>query len=253
MAQNFRHGEILRRARDQGRVVVEDLAEHFGVTLQTIRRDLTELCDQGHLTRVYGGAVLPSGVANIGYEERRDLNAAAKEAIARRVAAAIPDAASVFLGIGTTTEAVARALVDHRDIMAITNNLNVANILAANATCDVIVAGGQLRRTDAGLVGDMTLELLRNFKVDIAVIGTSALDLEGDLLDFDFREGRVNQMVMARARATYLAADHSKFARKAPVRIASLADVGTFFTDAPPPGHVAALCRDWDTRIEIAD
>lgn len=253
MAENFRHAEILKLAREQGNVVVDDLAAHFGVTLQTIRRDLTELCDAGRLTRVYGGAVLPSGVSNIGYEDRRVLNADAKELIASRVAAEIPEAASVFLNIGTTTEAVARALLNHRNLMVVTNNLNVANILAANESAEVIVAGGVLRRADAGLVGDVTLEMVRHFKVDIAVIGTSALDEDGDLLDFDFREVRVSQAIIRQARKTYLAADVSKFQRNAPVRIASLSEVDAFFTDSAPSAPVAALCREWGTRVVTAD
>ena len=251
MAVTFRHAEILRIARERGAVVVEDLAAHFGVTLQTIRRDLTDLCDTGQLTRVYGGAVLPSGVANIGYEERRTLNAEAKDRIGRAVAAEIPNAASVFLNIGTTTEAVARALSEHRDLMVVTNNLNVANILAANESVEVIVTGGVLRRADAGLVGDVTLEMVRHFKVDIAVIGTSALDEEGDLLDYDFREVRVSQAIIRQSRKTWLAADASKFSRSAPVRIASLAEVEAFFTDAAPPRAVAERCRDWGTAIRV--
>lgn len=252
MAQNFRHGEILQLARDNGKVVVEDLATHFGVTLQTIRRDLTELCDSGQLTRVYGGAILASGVANIGYEDRRRLSADEKDRIGRLCAKAIPDEASLFLNIGTTTEAVARALLGHRNLMVVTNNLNVATILAQNPTAEVIVAGGVLRRADAGLVGEMTLETVRHFKVDFAVIGTSALDEDGDLLDFDFREVRVSQAILKQARRRFLVADRSKFARTAPVRIGSLADVDTFFTDAPPPERVAALCAEWDTAIEVA-
>lgn len=253
MAENFRHAEILKIAREKGSVVVEDLAGHFGVTLQTIRRDLTELCDSGRLTRVYGGAVLPSGVTNIGYEDRRVLNADAKERIATCVAAEIPDAASVFLNIGTTTEAVARALIDHRNLMVVTNNLNVANIMTANESASVIVAGGALRRADAGLVGDVTMEIVRHFKVDFAVIGTSALDEDGDLLDFDFREVRVSQAIIRQARRSYLVADASKFTRTAPVRIASLADVDAFFTDVAPPDSVVERCAEWGTRITLAD
>ena len=251
MAQNFRQTEILKLARDQGKVVVEDLAVHFAVTLQTIRRDLTELCDAGQLTRVYGGAILSSGVVNIGYEDRRALNADEKERIGRLCAAAIPNEASLFLNIGTSTEAVARALLGHQNLLVVTNNLNIANILAANQSAEVIVAGGVLRRADAGLVGDMTLDVVRHFKVDFAVIGTSGLDEEGDLLDFDFREVRVSQAIIAQARRTFLVADHSKFGRPAPVRIASLADIDTFFTDASPPDGVRELCGQWQTNIRL--
>lgn len=253
MAQTFRHAEILGIARESGRVTVEGLAAHFGVTLQTIRRDLNDLCDAGRLERVHGGAVLPSGVTNIGYEDRRVLNAEAKERIAMRIARDIPRGASLFLNIGTTTEAVARALRSHRDLMVVTNNLNVANILAANDGIEVIVAGGVLRRADGGLVGDIALDMLRHFKVDIAVIGTSALDEDGDLLDFDVREVRISQAIIRQAREAWLAADCSKFARNAPVRIASLADIDRFITDAPPPDRIARLSAEWQTQVTICD
>ncbi|HDR27905.1 DeoR family transcriptional regulator, partial [Rhodovulum sp.] len=90
MSQTIRHPEILEIARREGKVTVEGLAEHFGVTLQTIRRDLSNLAEAGRLERVHGGAILPSGTTNIGYEERRSLNQGAKRAIARACAARVP-------------------------------------------------------------------------------------------------------------------------------------------------------------------
>ncbi len=136
--------------------------------------------------------------------------------------------------------------------MVVTNNLNVANILAPSPDIEVVVAGGVLRRTDAGLVGDMTMEMVRQFKVDVAVIGASALDEDGDLLDYDVREVRVSQAILDQARRAYLVADRSKFARTAPVRIASLARIDTFFTDAVPPAALAARCSAWDTQVAVA-
>lgn len=253
MALSFRQSEILDIARAEGRVAVEDLAERFGVTLQTIRRDLGDLADAGKLDRVHGGAVLRAGVANIGYEERRSMNAGAKAAIARACAAAIPDNSSLFLNIGTTTEAVARALLSHRNLTVVTNNMNVANILVANESCDVIVAGGVLRRSDGGLVGDLTTEAIGHFKVDFAIIGTSTLDADGDLLDFDPQEVRVAQAILKQARESCLVADASKLDRKAPVRIASLAEIGRVFTDRPLPPALARKCRDWGTAVVLAD
>lgn len=252
MALSLRQSEILDLARAGGRVAVEALAARFGVTLQTIRRDLTELADAGRLERVHGGAVLKAGVANIGYAERRSLYAEAKAAIARACAAAVPDNSSLFLNIGTTTEAVARELLGHRNLTVVTNNLNVANILAEGESCDVIVAGGVLRRSDGGLVGDLTKEAIEAFKVDFAIIGTSALDEDGDLLDFDSQEVRVSRAIIARARRTFLVADHSKLMRAAPVRIASLSEIDAIFTDRPLPGPLMRRCADWGTEVRIA-
>ncbi|CAN0590694.1 unnamed protein product, partial [Ectocarpus sp. 12 AP-2014] len=166
------------------------------VTLQTIRRDLTNLADLGRLERVHGGAVLPSGTTNIGYEERRALNARAKQAIARACAERIPNGVSLFLNIGTSTEAVAQELLHHENLMVVTNNMNVANILVANTSCEILVTGGQLRRTDGGLVGKLAAETIRQFKFDLAVIGCSALDGDGDLLDFDIQEVSVSQAIL---------------------------------------------------------
>lgn len=252
MSQSFRLPEILDIARREGKVTVEGLAARFGVTHQTVRRDLSELAESGKLERVHGGAILPSGTTNIGYEDRRALNAEAKHAIARACAAAIPESISVFLNIGTSTEAVARELLRHRDLMVATNNMNVANILAANAQCQVIVTGGVLRRSDGGLVGNLTTQTVQQFKFDLAVIGCSALDQEGDVLDFDIHEVGVSQTIIQRARRTFLVVDHSKFRRTAPARIASLAEIDTLFTDAPLSPALATKCEEWNTRVVVA-
>ena len=252
MSQTFRQPEILEIARREGKVLVDDLAARFDVSLQTIRRDLTELADAGKLERVHGGAMLPSGTTNIGYEHRRTLNLEAKRRIARACAADIPDDASVFLNIGTSTEAVAHELLHHRNMMAVTNNLNVANILAANPDCEVIVAGGSLRRSDGGLVGNLTTEVIARFKFDLAVIGCSAMDEDGDLLDFDVEEVSVSQTIIRRSRKVFLVADGSKFTRTAPARIASLSEIDAFYTDKPLPRVLADRCRDWGTRVVLA-
>ena len=240
---------IRRLAQRDGHVSATDLAESLGVAVQTIRRDIRQLTAAGLLERTHGGAVPPSGVSNISYADRRALNRDIKQRIARRAAALVPDSASLFLNIGTTTEAVAQALLQHRNLMVVTNNLNVANILAANPTCDVVVAGGSLRRSDGGLVGDLAAIAIDRFKVDFAVIGASAIDLSGDLLDFDPQEVRVSQQVIAAARAAILVADSSKFSRKAPVKIASLAQMDYFVTERIPSEALINKCADWGTQI----
>ena len=252
MALNIRQAEILDLVRAEGRVAVEDLAQRFDVTLQTIRRDLSDLADAGLLDRVHGGAILRTGVANIGYEARRRMNESAKSAIARACAAAIPDNCSLILNLGTTTEAVARELLGHRNITVITNNMNVANTLVANPGCEIVVAGGTLRRSDGGLVGELTTQFLAQFKVDFAVIGVSALDRDGDLLDFDLAEVRVSKTIIRQARKVFLVCDHSKLDRSAPARLASLSEITCLFTDMPLPQDLARKCAEWGTEVVVA-
>ena len=252
MGLSFRQQEIVDLARRQRRVTVEDLAERFGVTRQTIRRDLTELCDKRVLARVHGGAMLASGVANVNYAARNALAGPQKEELARLCAAEIPDDCSLFMNIGTTTEAVARALGAHRNLLVITNNLNVANTLAQNPYCEVIVAGGVLRRSDNGIIGEATVDFIRQFKVDYAIIGASAIDHDGALLDYDFREVRVAQAIIANARRTFLVVDATKFTRSAPVRIAHISEISALFTDAAPPDSIAKLCREHEVAVRVA-
>ena len=246
-----RHDLILGIARQRGKVNATTLSDELGVAVQTIRRNLRQLCNAGLLERVHGGAILPSGVRNIGYGDRRALGRDAKQRIAARAARLIPDNASLFLNIGTTTEAVAKALLSHQNLMVVTNNLNVANILARNPSCEVVVAGGTLRRADGGLVGDLAALAIQRFKVDIAVIGTSAIDLNGDLLDFDPEEVRVSRQILDAARSSILVADKSKFTRKAPVRIGSVSEVGEFVTDGIPSEQLINACSDWNTALHF--
>lgn len=143
-------------------------------------------------------------------------------------------------------------LLQHENLMVVTYNINFANILATNAGCDVTLAGGQLRRADGGLVGTLATETIRQFKFDLAVIGCSALDEDGDLLDFDIQEVGVNRVILRQSRKTFLVAEQSKLTRTAPARIASLTNIDTFFTDEPLLPDLAAACQSWGTRVIVA-
>lgn len=252
MRAGFRLTEILEIIRAEGRVTVEDLAAHFAVTAQTIRRDLAELDSGGQVERVHGGAVLRSGTVNIAYRQRRALQAEGKRAIAKACAAAVPEGVALFLAIGTTVEAVAEELARRSALMTVTNNLNVANILMAGAEGQVIVTGGRVRRADGGLTGTLAAAAARQFRVDIAIIGCSALDPSGDLMDYDLDEVGVSRALIEQARRTWVVADASKLARTAPARIASLAEVDTLFTDQSLPEALARACADWGTRVVVA-
>ena len=249
MVSNFRQKEILELARKDGKVTVDGLAALYDVTVQTIRRDLSDLAESGRLDRVHGGAVVPSGVVNILYEERRRLNEAGKRAIAKKCAGAIPDGASVFMNIGTSTEAVAYELLDHENLLVVTNNLNIANTLAANHSCEIILAGGVLRRADGGIVGGLTVEMVKQFKFDYSVLGCSAIDADGDMLDFDGQEIMVSKTAIQRSRKVMVVADQLKFTRKAPLTICSLADVAVLFTDAALPTEFTDNCATWGTDV----
>lgn len=246
-----RRSAIVAAVRQRGYATAEALAATFGVTVQTIRRDLNELSAEGRLERYRGGGGLPSSVENTDYADRQVTHAAEKAAIGRLAAGSIPSHCSVFLNIGTTTEAVARELVRHDDLSVVTNNLNVALALSQQTAFRVIVAGGTVRNRDGAVLGQLTCDTLGQFRVDYAVIGISGIDAEGTLLDFDYEEVRATQTVLAHAHRVFLVADHSKFGRRPMVRVGSLSQVHTLFTDRAPPAELAAFMRGHGVRCEI--
>jgi DeoR family glycerol-3-phosphate regulon repressor len=244
-----RQNEIVTLARSSGRVAVDDLARRYDVSPQTIRKDLNELCDRHLLSRVHGGAIIASGVENIAYEARRLVAAAEKRAIGAAAAALIPNNSSLFINIGTTTEEVANGLANHEDLLVITNNIHVAMLLYPRPRIEVIVAGGSLRRSDGGIVGSATVGLIRQFKVDYAIIGASAIESDGTLLDFDYQEVQVAQSILENARHAMLVADSSKLRRSAPVRIAHISQVQTWVTDGVGDSGVRDVCRERGVRL----
>lgn len=252
-ASSGRRAEIVALVERQGFVTIDALAQQFAVTPQTIRRDINELAEDGLLQRHHGGAALPSSVHNIAYASRQVLHLEAKQRIARAVARHIPDHASLSINIGTTNEEIAKALMLHQGLSVITNNLNVASIMAANEDFQIIVAGGVVRARDRGIVGEATIDSISQFRVDIAVIGISAIDLDGTLLDFDFREVKVAQTIIRHARRVFLAADHSKLGRPAMARLGDMRDIDTFFTDLPPPPELGSVMESASTRLVLAE
>lgn len=133
MNSNPRQIKLLDVVRTHGSASVEQLADKLNVTLQTVRRDVQRLSEAGLLTRFHGGVRVPSStIENIAHRQRESLNAEGKARIARAVARRIPNDCSLILNIGTTTEAIAKALLSHKGLRVITNNLNVAAILCGN-------------------------------------------------------------------------------------------------------------------------
>ena len=242
---NKRQQDIVNLARRDGFVTVEVLADSFSVTQQTIRRDLSFLSDNLYIERTHGGAFFQSGVSNVGHVSRQAIAQKEKAAIALKVSSLIPDNASVVLNIGTTTEQVARNLVStHKGLKIITNNINIVNIAANNKNCEVWVAGGKVRVGDNAILGSTAANFIKNFKIDYAIVGISAIDESGTLLDFDYDELIVTQEIYKQSRKVILIADSNKFERKAPYVTGNLSDINVFVTDIQPSKKIIQICKN---------
>jgi DeoR family transcriptional regulator, glycerol-3-phosphate regulon repressor len=254
MTPNPRQIALLGLVQSQGSASVDELATQLEVTLQTVRRDIQKMADDGLLARFHGGVRMPSSTTqNIEHQQRESLNAEGKSRIAKAVAAAVPNDCSLILNIGTTTEAIAKALINHKGLRVITNNLNVASILSVNPSSEVIVVGGVVRTRDRGIVGEAAVEFIKQFKVDIAIIGISGIEADGSLRDYDYREVKVSQAIISHAREVWLAADQSKFNRPAMVELARLSQIDKLFTDAKPPEPYPALLEEAGVECVEAD
>ena len=247
-----RHEGILSVLRRRGFVSIAGLAKSFRVSEQTVRRDLKALAHQGLVTRYHGGAGLPAGPSDRSYEIRKVRFAAEKKRIARAVAAQIPEDATVFIDIGTTMEAIAEALLDHHSLTVITNHLSVAMILSRHPKFQILLAGGILRHNDHSTTGEAARVFLERFRVGYGIFGIGAINTDGELLDYNYRDIDVSSMAMRISRRKFIAVDHSKFEADAVVHVGSVADVDAIFTDRPPPADVEAIIRHHGVTIHVA-
>lgn len=251
MKQSQRHETIVNLVRERGYVSTEELVEQFTVSPQTIRRDLNELAEQNKIHRHHGGAALPSSSVNAAYQDRKGMWSEEKTRIARKVAEMIPNGATLFIDIGTTPEAVAYALLEHQSLRVVTNNLNVVSLLITKPDFKLILAGGEVRQRDGGIVGEATLDFISQFRLDYGILGISGVDMDGSLLEFDYHEVRTKRAIIDNSRCVMLVTDHSKFGRNAMVNLGKMSLINYLFTDALPPADLQKIIEQSDVKLEI--
>ena len=247
-----RQRNILTLIEAEGAQYIEQLAERYALTTQTIRRDINALCDQGFARRFHGGVDVPVGARNISVNARATLNAGAKRAIGRHVAEAIPSGSTVFMGIGSTVQFVAAALRDHAALRVVTNNIDVVLTLSGAPQIEVHMTGGILRHNDRDVVGADVLHYFDKFYASHAVIGAGALDAAKGILDFSYSEAQVTMKLVENARQQFLVADSSKWSRDASVRVVPFSAVSHFYTDKlPSQGQAREALEASDIQIEL--
>lgn len=239
MPLSERQAQIAELVRQRDFIRVEDLAERFNVTTQTIRRDLNLLCDRGMVRRSHGGVQQINIPGNVTYAWRQVLNSEAKQIIAGEVARQIPNGVSLAFSIGTTPEIVSKALFQHEHLKIFTNNLNIAMLSCSNPGFEVTIAGGRLRNEDRDIMGHGMETLFNAYKVDIGIFGVAGVDEDGTLLDFHEEEVRARELIRKNSRSAFLVLDYTKFGRAAHVRGGRIEEVDTVFCDQRPP---AAIC-----------
>jgi len=230
MLPTQRRQAILAELRQAKAVSAEDLARKFGVSLETIRRDLRGLRDRGLLERVYGGA-LPVRSTEGDFATRSSLHAASKMAIARLAATLIEPEDTIVIDIGTTALEVARALPEAFRGRVLTNSVPAAMALADREEVELLLCGGQVRRGDAACFGAQAEAFFADFYADKAFLGSGGVHAQAGLTDYHPPEVATRRTIIAHAAASYVLADSSKLGAIAVHRVCPLSRVTAVLTD----------------------
>jgi DeoR/GlpR family transcriptional regulator of sugar metabolism len=223
-----RREDILRRVQREGYVSTSRISEEYGVDRSTIRRDLDALSRLGLVVRSHGGAAMRTEAAEVPYSVKVEKNVLQKHAIAQATSLLIGDGASVLIDSGSTTLEVARALRGHRGLTVITDDLRVGAELANQG--DVRLIGGEVMQAVYTLVGESAVDAIRQYHVDVAILGADAIDSQGVTNSNSF-EAPLKRAMIECAERVIVVADSSKFGHRALVRIASLEEIGLVITD----------------------
>ena len=250
---NHREVEVLDALRQLGGAARNaNLAELLGVSEETIRRTTKSLAKADLVRRVHGGSYLPDSGAGEGVFSRLGLRQGEKARIGAAAVALVPEGACVFLDVGSTTGFVAQALNARRGLDVVTNSLNAVQALAEQAGNRVFMAGGQLGRGEWGMFGADTIDFIRGFSIDVAIMSVDAIDARQGFMQRDADEAAVARAVIGLAARTIVVADHQKFGQKAPLVLCAPKAVDGLVTDRALEPDMAAACRQWGITLHEA-
>lgn len=230
-----RRQEILRLVAERQSCRVIDLARELSVSDETIRRDVKRMVGEGLVSKVHGGVLLADPLSEPEFHQRLVQHVEAKKRIAELAAQQVRNGDSIMLDTGSTTAFVARALRHHRNLLVVTNSVDIARTLATRNGNRVYMAGGELRAGDGAALGASAITFIEQFRVRLVLLSIGAIDLQDGMMDYNLDEAEFSRVAMQRADRTVIVADHSKFGRRALVTVAGLDAAQMLISDRPPP------------------
>lgn len=227
--------EVLRRYGGSARNA--EIARALEVSEETVRRLAKQLERDGRVERMHGGTLLVG--AEPGFYQRIAQNADGKGRIAALIADEVLDGMCLFLDVGSTTSFVAEALRPRHRLIAVTNSIRAAEVLANHNDNRVFLTGGELGGEERGAYGPMAEAALRGFAFDLAILSANGLTEKSGFTVFNPAEASIARTAASRARKCVVGVDHEKFGRQAPIATVALEDVDVMVTDRPPPEAIA--------------
>ena len=247
-----RRNQIADMIRQQRTVTNGELMSRFNISIETVRRDLEYLEQQGYLRRVYGGAV---SVASLNsepeYASRANTHFDEKTAIALEASKFIGAQDAIYLGVGTTVQALVPYIKNLDNVTVFTNALRTAIELSESPNCTVIIPGGQLRPKELTVSGFPAEDNFNHFNVDTAFIGIGGIT-ESGITDFYIGEAQIHKRLIQNARRSIVLADSTKLGMKAVVNVCKLGDVDMVITDSGAPKQIVKALEQAGVRVIIA-
>jgi DeoR/GlpR family transcriptional regulator of sugar metabolism len=248
-----RRNKILELLQEEGSARVRELGLLFKVSEPTIRQDLERLEEQGHVTRVHGGAFLRTVTQQVSSLTLQHLeNLDKKTAIARRAAEFVAPGDRIILDSGSTMTELARCLTGVEDLTVVTNALNIALILGANPGCQLMVTGGEFKPPTLSLTGDKAALFFQNLFVDKLFLATGGVSEAFELTYPGFNDIPVKNAMIQVARETYLLADSTKFGKVSFASLGSMKCVQYLVTDDRIEPETAERIRDMGVEVIVA-
>lgn len=247
-----RQGVISERLRINGRVLAAELASEFGVSEDTVRRDLREMAAAGLCERVYGGA-LPVSPAGGSLKQRMAFAVDRKQALARAAVAEIAAGSTVFFDAGSTNLAIAKALPDELELTAVTNAPAIAAVLVDRPAVNIILIGGMVDRRTGGVLGAKAFRDMEPLSPDLCILGACGVDLEAGVTAFEFEDAEFKRFAVAKSRRVLVAATSEKLGTVAPHRVAPLSERACLVVEHDAEAAMLALYRELGCRTVTAD
>ncbi len=251
LTKKERHALILSEVRRSASIRISKLARRIGVAGETIRRDLIELGDAGLINRTYGGATISLVTTEPVISERGLTLVDERARIGRGAAGLIEKGQIVMIDGGSTTYEVARNLSQlKRDLTIITNSTGVASVAGANPTFRVLLCPGTYDSREGSVLGEDTVEFVRRYNADVAIIGASGLSADGPS-DMISGAAAVKRAMISRSLSTVLVVTHDKFGRSSLERICGLDDIADIVTDSEPKADLRSAAEKAGTELHV--
>lgn len=251
LSSQQRKETMLEFLKNKKKIKIHELSSELNVTRETVRKDLTELEQEGYVKKIYGGAVFNQSINETAYEKRMHVNNLVKSQISQFAASLVKPGDTIYLDYGTTTYMLAKELKNRENITVVTNTLPIVNELIRNKEISLIIPGGVARHNEDSLLGPFAVNNMKKLFVDIGFFGIAGISEQGGMTNFHMGENDVSRTMIFHSKKSIILADHSKFGKSALYKTAEFNEINLIITDKYPSLEIQQAAKSNGCEISI--